>query len=185
MNTQEAIALLWLVKAHWPRFEIFGADQLPLQAGAWLDVLADIDLPDARGALANLSATGREFPPSAGQVRLEALRLREGPATPDPDRALAEVLDQIRRVGYVGTPTWSHPVIDEAVTALGGWPDVCASDNPDAFRAHFLRIYERAAARHDRAERTPPVLAELVAGLAQTLALEPTNPAAPRHPETP
>lgn len=177
MNTNETIALLWLVKAHWSRFEVFGAEQLPLQAGAWLDILGDIELAEARGAVANLAVSGREFPPTAGQVRLEALRLREGPAGPDPDRALAEVVGEIRRVGYVGEPVFTHPAIRETVAALGGWKDVCASENPEAFRAHFLRIYGTALARHERETNTPPVLTELTEGLAKGFALE-----APREP---
>lgn len=169
MNTHEAIALLWLVKAHWPHFEIFGPEQLPMQAGAWVDILGDISPSDARAALAQMATAGREFPPTAGQLRAEVMRLRDSGA-PDTDEALAEVLTAVRERGWTANMTggpglnWSHPAVGHAVDAVGGWQEVCASDNPEAFRAHFHRAYESAAERSARTENAPPIVAALTDG---------------------
>lgn len=178
MNTTDTIALLWLVKAHWPHFEIFGEEQVQLQAGAWLDVLGDIPLADARAAVAQLATSGRDFAPTAGQIRTEAIRLRQ-PGAPDPDQAMAEVLTAVQRLGWTanmrGGPglSWSHPAIEQTIEALGGWGEVCASDNPEALRAHFTRAYGQAVERTERTTNAPPVVAELAAALAGHLQLEP------------
>lgn len=171
MNNHEIVKLLWLVKAQWPHFEIFDEDRLALQVGAWLDVLGDLTLSDARASVAALATAGREFPPTAGQLRAETMRL-SGSDAPDADQALAEVLQAVQRRGWTATMrggvglSWSHPAIGQAIDALGGWQEVCASDNPDALRAHFHRSYEAVAARHQRERNAPPIVAALGAGQA-------------------
>lgn len=169
MNSTEIGALLWLVKGHWAQFEIFGQDHLPLQVGAWLDVLGDVELADARAVVAALATDEREFPPTAGQIRAEVVRRRDG-SCPDADVALAEVLTAVRTRGWTATMrggvglVWSHPAIGQAIDALGGWGEVCASDNPEALRAHFTKAYEQAARRAQASATAPPIVGELAAG---------------------
>lgn len=81
----------------------------------------------------------------------------------DADQAWAEVLQQVRRVGYYGVPVWSHPAVADAVAALG-WQTLCTSDNQEADRAHFMRFYERAHDRHRDAQLTQhwPILPGVV-----------------------
>lgn len=81
----------------------------------------------------------------------------------DADQAWAEVLRQVRRVGYYGVPVWSHPAVADAVAALG-WQTICTSDNQEADRAHFMRFYERAHDRHRDAQLTQhwPILPGVV-----------------------
>lgn len=45
--------------------------------------------------------------------------------TPDDGAAYAELVREIRRVGYNGKPTFSSPAIGEAVSGLGGWRSIC------------------------------------------------------------
>ena len=68
---------------------------------------------------------------------------------PTPEEAWGEIQNRIRSVGYVGTPSWSHPVIGEMVRGMGGWQQLCASETPLADRAHFLKMY---ASRVERSQ---------------------------------
>lgn len=172
MNRHEILKLVWTVKAHWANFQVFEGDLLQVQAAAWMDLLDDISFDHARAAVAELDAHGREFAPTPGMIRAQALA-RAGLGAPDFDQALAEAMLTARTVGRTGTPEWSHPAIGNAVAALGGWSAFCNSENPEALRAHFRQAYETAAARADHEAVTPPVVHELVAGLAERLALEP------------
>lgn len=74
----------------------------------------------------------------------------------DPDQAWAEVLRNIRSVGYYGSPTWSHKAVAETVQAMG-WQDLCVSENIEADRAHFMRFYQTAVTR----QREDKILAEI------------------------
>lgn len=180
MNTNDAIALLWLVKAHWPHFEVFGPQQLPIQAGAWLDVIGDLDVPDVRAAIAELDTEGREFAPTPGQIR-ERVLAGKGATAPDWDQALNEVMQSIRQHGSRRGRQWAepdsapalHPAIEESVRAMGGWYVVGQAHLTEAWRAQFRDMYKLAAARFDREAKAPPVLAQLAAGLAEKLALGP------------
>lgn len=89
--------------------------------------------------------------------------------TRDPDQGWAEVLRQVRCEGWCGTPQWSGPAVAEAVQALG-WQEICASDNQEATRAHFLRFYERSRQRQQDTrlrERLDQALPGLGSGLGQ------------------
>lgn len=172
MNQVDVLKLIWTVKAHWSNFQVFDGELLQVQAAAWLDLLADIPFDHGRAAVAELDAHGREFAPTPGMIRAQALA-RQGLGAPDFDQALAEAMLAARTVGRDGIPNWSHPAIGHAIAALGGWSAFCNSENPDALRAHFRQAYETAAARADHEAVTPPVVHELVSGLADRLALKP------------
>jgi hypothetical protein len=176
MNRHEILKLVWTVKAHWSNFQVFEGDLLQVQVAAWLDLLSDIDFDHGRAAVADLDAHGREFAPTPGMIRAQALT-RQGLGAPDFDLALSEAMLAARTVGRNGTPEWSHPAIGDAIAALGGWSAFCNSENPDAIRAHFRQAYETAATRADHEAVSPPVVKQLVAGLADRLALKPPEPA--------
>ena len=78
-------------------------------------------------------------------------RLMAGPPDQDAEAAWGVVIEQVRRVGWQGTPTFADPRIDQTLRDLGwigiGWQDFCSSTNPEADRAHFVRWYRQAAVR--------------------------------------
>jgi hypothetical protein len=138
--------------AAWPRATIAAGQRQ----------LLDLDFETTKAAIDDLA--GREFAPNAGQIRKRALELGGASVIPAAD-ALAEMFEQIRRTGYIGTPVWSSPAIGATVDALGGWGAVCASENVEALRAHFLRVYEPMADRAQHIEIMPPSVKELLNGL--------------------
>lgn len=66
---------------------------------------------------------------------------REDLTVPTPEEGWEEVREQMSRVGYYNSPSWTHPLIARAVKAVG-WRDLCVSEQPDISRAHFLRVYK-------------------------------------------
>ncbi len=124
---------------------------LALTQQVWSDMLGDFDSRDVRAAMV---AWQGDWPPNPGQLRRatqEFVRRSNGDAgVPDLDQAYAEVLEAVRRIGYTGSPEWSHPAVAQAVRAVGGWRAICESDNEPALRAHFAQMYRSASARITR-----------------------------------
>lgn len=121
-------------------------------------------------AIAEFSLGGREFAPPPGLLAQRCRQLaslgQTGPL-PDASEALAEVYERIAREGVYRTPAWSHPALGQTIDALGGWEAVCMDDNPEAFRAHFMRLYETCRQRH---------LVPSLAGFAEPPGLAPGRP---------
>lgn len=135
-------------------------------------LLAPLDARAVAASIEQFSLEGREFAPPLGLVARRAHELTaraRGESVPDAQQALGEVQDRIRRVGVYGTPEWSHPAVEATVDAMGGWLAVCRSDNPEAFRAHFLRLYDVMRARVERESLVSPSLNELMAGAIKSL----------------
>lgn len=165
MKDAEWGTVVGLITRIWPH--------LPFVDGmwpTWRRLLDDLDAALVIAAVDDLATDGREFAPPPGMVRRRAIEMRtsvSGDGAPDGDQALTEVLAAIRAVGIYGTPEWSHPAVGTAVRALGGWQAACMDDNPEAWRAHFLKVYGMGAERTRRqATMTPDVrrLMEQVSG---------------------
>jgi len=158
-----AIAVLW------PHF-----DAPPATFALGQRLLGPMDARAVAAAIEQLALEGREFAPPLGLVARRAHELvREvhGERVPDAAQALHEVYDRIARVGFYGIPTWSHPAIGAAVEAMGGWPSTCRDDNPEAYRAHFLRVYDTVRGRLERESLVAPSLRELLDSVSVTTAL--------------
>lgn len=167
MSTEDRrlqIDMLWLY-AHevWPK--LFELPASPMVADVkwqvWQDILGDLDAGLLRRAIT--AAASSQYPPSPGELRTLALRLRSIEANeslaPDPDEAWAEVRKAFHRVGRYGTPQWSHPALAAAVDAMG-WEQLCDSPDGDpTTRAQFRGFYESARARIVAAEHPMPGLA--------------------------
>lgn len=190
MNLDEAINCLWLTKAHWPNFEVLAGQQQALQAGAWLDMLSDLDLADVRAALADLDARGDSFPPTPGQVRTTVLGAR-GQTAPDWDQAYRQVIDGIeiyrRREFDWDAPTErprQHPVVEDTVRSLGGWGHMAEVHHTATFIRELREMYTFAKERADRKVTTPPAAAALYASVADQPELEaPKRPQQDKPPE--
>lgn len=158
MTEREYTGVITLVSALWLN-SAWTADT----AKAAESLLLDLDAGLVLAAVEALAAEGREFAPPPGVVRLRATTLAH-PALPELDQALKEVADAVSSVGIYRTPEFSHPAIQAAVDAIT-WQEVCNSTNPEAFRAHFLRLYGTTGERAKREAASPESVRELVAGL--------------------
>lgn len=151
---EQVTALLGVIAAAHPdRFEI--TDE---RIDVYADLLADLDITDLKAATRQHLATS-PHPPTIADLRRLCAQV-SAPAMPDWGEAWRELLDQIGRVGSYGAPSWSHPVIAEAVRQFGPWREVCAMeiDQTPTNRAQFRQIYEAIAGR---AQRTAALLPEV------------------------
>jgi hypothetical protein len=169
MNANDVRRLIAYASELWPQtFELpANAEKLQLRVGVWLEFLSDIPSEVGRAALAG--AAEEPFPPAPGALRQRALRLMRRDLAPDADQAVAEIMTAVSRVGYMGSPEWSHPAIANTVEAFGGWLSICESTNPEALRAHLMKLYGSASTRHRAEETLAPAFAELLGSVLPEL----------------
>lgn len=137
----EIAALVAIIGKAYPSFEA-DKDRVAL----FVDMLADLDPAALKAAVKQHIATSK-FPPTIAELRQGAATV-SGPALPSYADAWEEVLGEVRRVGYLGMPSFSHPLIAKAVAVMG-WRDLCASEVSETatWRAQFRDIYNSYAAR--------------------------------------
>ena len=128
----------------------------PKTLDVYAELLADLDIDTLKAATRQHIASG-DWPPTIADLRRLCAQV-SAPAMPDWGEAWRELLDQIGRVGSYGAPSWSHPVIAEAVRQFGPWREVCAMeiDQTPTNRAQFRQIYEAIAGRAQRAAALLP-----------------------------
>lgn len=186
MTDNEIKMLLAYTAETWPQnYELpTRRDQLEIRVAVWRDQLGDLDAPLVRAAIADCA--DEPFPPAPGQLRAHAVRLSGTVVTPDADRAVAEIMDAIRFVGWAQVPSWTHPAISDTVAAFGGWLAVCESEHPESLRSHLLKLYATAAHRHAHDENAGPLVASLNRAAGPVSISPPTGPgrALPSEPVT-
>ena len=108
-------------------------------AEVWYRLLRDLRAEDVMAAALRHAASGAIWRPTPGQLRASVVRDRLGIG--DAEDTLAEVLDAVRSRGWIKPPAKGDlsPVALAVVEAIG-WQTLCDSDNPEALRAHVLRI---------------------------------------------
>jgi hypothetical protein len=108
--------------------------------------LLDLDRDHARSATSRLIATSKWLPTIA-EIRAAATDLRLGPGRTGGE-AWADAITAVRVVGRYGVPTWSDPLLGEAMRMWGSWRDFCNSPEDDpGGRARFIELYEQLASR--------------------------------------
>lgn len=155
--------LLLYASVLWPRTFVAPASDAELQVveSVWMDVLGFLPLAELRRAM--VQWTGH-WPPTPQELR--SVVLENMAPIPDYTQALSEIAAEVRRVGWIGQPEFSHKAIAEAVVGMGGWLAVCTSENPETFRAQFRDIYKTVA------QRAAVTRLELFQGAAPELALQ-------------
>lgn len=164
MTRTELARVVAEVNALWPQAR-WEADTIRAAEALLLDLNPGVALR----AVHDLASEAREFAPPPGVIRRRTVELSDAPIgihPPSEDEAMAEVYEQIRRTGVYRVPTWSHPAIGAVVQALGGWEFVCLTENQDALRAHFFRLYTLRAGRAKRLAVTTPAVRALLTGSA-------------------
>ncbi|HMM22946.1 MAG TPA: replicative helicase loader/inhibitor [Selenomonadales bacterium] len=130
----------------------------------WSKLLADLDCSLAEAALVKVLMTAKFFPTVADiREAADSMKSREG-QPPAPEDAWSEVL---RNLNPYKAPTWSHPLIGEAVKVLG-YRNLCESEHPGWDRKNFFDIYE-ALMRRNKEERLNQTVIGLVGGHLQVL----------------
>ena len=175
MTRQETIALVALASSSYPSMQ--ARDPRPI-VEAWSLMLAELDPLLAKAAIIKVCRESQFFPSVAQIVSATAqLDPRETPL-PTAAEAWEQVSELIQSVGPYRAPTYSCDVVKRAVRAIG-WRQLCMGENPEADRAHFLRLYEsmRGSERSRQENETAlklSGLAPLIQALAGKIGLERT-----------
>lgn len=168
MNKRETVELFAVASAAYPRLQEIAPDLMQATINLWASMLADLSKELALAALQRHISTSR-FPPTIAELREQAAAIVPTDL-PLAEAAWGEVLKQMQKVGYMGTPEWSHPLIGQAVDRLwGNWKRACESsmiETAGVDRAQFCRMFETLSKRHREDRLLPPVVREFTAQLA-------------------
>lgn len=106
----------------------------------WYENLSDIPMEILKVGIRKLIAQ-EEFYPNIAKIRKACAEIINGPELDETD-AWGMVQRTIRNYGYarVNEALASLPVeVVQAIQAMGGWAELCASENIEADRAHFYK----------------------------------------------
>ena len=132
------LALMQQLVAMYPQREVGEATVV-----GYLQATSDLPLEALRAAVAEAIKTEDWLPPVAKLRRLVVERL--APALPAGD-AWGLVLREVSRVGWRGTPEFSHPAIAEAVKSIG-WNRICLGEATKV-QEEFGKVFDKTMARH-------------------------------------
>lgn len=107
--------------------------------GAYVSMLKDVPLGILQAAVDQISVESRFFP-TVAEIRERVLMLQI-PDLANGMTAWGDVKKAFARYGFYRTPKFDNPITAEAVDRMG-WKELCCSENPEADRAHFARIYD-------------------------------------------
>ena len=79
------------------------------------------------------------------------------PKLPTAAEAWEEVSRLVNTVGPYRAPVYSCDTVKRAAQAIG-WRQLCEGDNPEADRAHFMRIYDSMRSKHRENEENEKAL---------------------------
>jgi hypothetical protein len=145
MTDEAASKMVLMLLANWPNTRA-GAETLRL----YEQTIRPLDATDAEAVVMEIIATSEaEFLPKPATIcRMVAERRLavEGRVMLTGEEAWTQVQDAIRRCGYYSYPGSLHPRILRAIDAIG-WRELCTSENIEANRAHFFRIFNAVQQR--------------------------------------
>jgi Loader and inhibitor of phage G40P len=173
MTENECYQLLAYMKQMWPNYDLPEHEgHLALRVQAFSDTCADIDANLLRRAIVDWATSGKDFAPTAGQLRIAAvdrMNIESGRgALPDADEAVAYLLTLLRRYGSYGEvealadAQAFSPALEQLIR-LRDWTTLCQSI-PDPLdstnRAQLRDDYNAARQRFERAATSNPPLIE-------------------------
>ena len=133
MTESEIAQLIAVMQAAWPERNWKGPALMVYQIG--LD-----DIPyEAANAAVGMLIKRSTFCPSPAEIRQVATESLAADI-PTVDQALGELQEALIRYWPHQTPAFSHPLIANAVRAIG-WRQISESERPGVERAHFRDVY--------------------------------------------
>ena len=133
-------------------------------------VLSDVDGDLLESATMQWLSTAKPFHPTPGELRELCYTLIKSDA-PSAEEAWGIVKKAIRQFGSYRKPEFSSNVIAETVEIMG-WIELCMSENEEADRAHFWRIYAQVSERDKRETIMLPAVKNNLQQLKQSKAQE-------------
>lgn len=176
MNLVQCHAVIDRLRTHFP----FWGRTLTAQSHAdlaedWAMILEDVNPQYVSAALASLLSDEREFPPNIGNVNTKARKLMaeaEGIPQIDAGEAWRRVTRAIVGSGYgaVWEPSAKAQLTPEEIQAGEAFGLLRVrtrlEENAGTDYAQFRGIYEAYAKRASEARNTPPMVRNILAGLA-------------------
>ena len=160
MKKKAIMQCLILLKSAYPKMD-FGPDSVAV----YVETLKDIEPELLQAAVLKHVSISKWFPTIAElrQAVTELILEAEGQLTAP--EAWGMVVGEIRRVGHWGKPQLETPV-QQAVEAVGGWRQICFSENITADRARFLEAYNLQCRRKAEKMQQMPAVTEAQEQLA-------------------
>ena len=155
MSRQEILALVALASSSYPAMQ--SRDPRPIVA-AWTVMLADLDATLVKAAIIKVCRESPFFPSVAQIVAASRELDARNEKLPTAAEAWEEVSRLIQYVGPYRAPQYSCDLVRRAARAIG-WRQLCTGENPEADRAHFLKIYDALRVRHQAEQENEAVLA--------------------------
>lgn len=149
MLASESVGLVKRLRAAFPRQPITVEN-----AAIYAEMLEDLEFELADAAVRTAIATLKFFPTIA---EIRDLAARRTVSMPDAARAWEEVRKAFGSVGRYREPKFSHVAIQATVSAMG-WVEMCDSENIEATRAHFLKLYQHTCETTIRDANVRPML---------------------------
>lgn len=143
MTRGEIVALVTLATAAYPSAQ--SKDPEPVVT-AWALMMPDIPFAVARAAVIKVCRSSKFFPSIAEIVEASHELDPKKEKLPTAAEAWEEVGRLIRNVGPYRQPRYSCDTVRRAAQSVG-WLQLCTGNNPEADRAHFLRLYESMCGR--------------------------------------
>ncbi len=172
MTRSEAVVLVALATAAYPSAQ--NKDPEPI-VKAWVTLMPDLEADLAKQAILKVCRSSKFFP-SVAEILAAAEELDpRRKRLPTAAEAWEEVVRLIRKFGVYQAPAYSCNLVMRATEAIG-WRTLCLSENPEADRAHFLRMYGEMRDRHLADESNQKVV-KIAGDLARRLAEKLKSPA--------
>lgn len=166
------LLLVCLAASSYPSMQ--SRDPEPI-AKSWAMMMRDIPVEVLKAAIVKVCRES-EFFPSVAQIVAAAQELDpRNPKLPTAAEAWEEVSRLVQTVGPYRAPKYSCETVQRAAKSIG-WYQLCTSDNPEADRAHFMRIYESMRSKHRANQEFDKALElsgmkEIVLALAQGMSV--------------
>jgi len=141
---KQMLVLVALAASSYPAMQ--AKDPEPI-AKSWAMMMRDIPVEILKAAIVKVCRESEFFPSVAMLVAAAHELDPRNPKLPTAAEAWAEVTQQVCDAGIYRAPTFSCDTVQKAVRAIG-WRQLCVSENPEADRAHFMRIYESMRSKH-------------------------------------
>ena len=155
MTKQDICALVALAASSNPTMQ--SKDPAPIVA-AWSLMLADLDPVVAKAAVIKVCRESDYFPSVARIVAAAEELDPRNEKLPTAAEAWEEVSRLIQLVGPYRAPQYSCDLVRRATRAIG-WLQLCLGDNPEADRAHFMKIFDALRVHHQAEQENEAVLA--------------------------
>lgn len=170
MTREEAIQVLTLLKAAYPRFYT-GMTRADAEAAIslWASMLADMPFEVVKIAIEKYMAVGK-FPPTIADIRESALNTKELTG----DEAFGQAVEAVKRYGYYREAealSSIHADVAKVIKNLG-YKDLCMLEDGKekmTYRAHFLRLWEDNKTATRKQAMIPKGLAEKLDAIPCTI----------------